>query len=53
MEINTSNAKAEITVDVELGGEFQAKHKHSLDTPSEADGHVDLNQMDPNVENSV
>lgn len=48
-EINTTIPKTNMTVEVGIGGEFQTKHKRSLDTPFEADGRIDLAPMTPGL----
>jgi hypothetical protein len=48
-EINTKNPRADMTVEVGIGSEFQSKHRRSLDTPYEADGRMDLTPMTPGL----
>jgi hypothetical protein len=48
-KINTNSPKADMTVEVGIEGEFQSKHRRSLDTPYEADSRMDFTPMTPGL----
>jgi hypothetical protein len=48
-KINTNSPRADMTVEVGISGEFQSKHRHSLDTPFEADGCMGFTPMTPGL----